>query len=305
MPSGLRTQAGALLETARTKGDLLDSKWALEVAGIVQHARLESMIRDGLASDSQWIRDTAYRQAARMPRLSEDIARAMRVALIRLAGRGILLRDRVTIRAFLSRFDPQHKLLQVELFLSWLPLCDATAIALGFAVFVSGSPTPLPWVFLASITLVLINLRLLFWYMQGMIPSQWFWQFRTFTFFLLVFVPGSYFSTRGHANHTSADLWAILRGDSMPFLPSLSSLKQSIMELGQAQNIKSGISSLARAALWLGPLWSLLALVAVEDGKLLQPFWWPLMPFVVLMRRLKNWRQVARMSAKVDRKSVV
>ncbi len=140
VPDSLREAVGRVLTAVWYKGDLLDRKFALEVAGVANEASRLVMIRDALATDSQLIADAAYGQVARLASLPDDISLSVRNSLLRLAARGQLARNRTSIRAFLSRLPGSGAELRSAARLAvWLwpidaalyPFCIALIVTLG------------------------------------------------------------------------------------------------------------------------------------------------------------------------------
>jgi len=75
LPDDIRMNAGRLILSASMTGTLSDKKWGLEVAGIVPSPFLLGLLRSAFASKSQWLKEVAYRQVARLGEIPADIAR--------------------------------------------------------------------------------------------------------------------------------------------------------------------------------------------------------------------------------------
>lgn len=105
LPDDIRLQAGRLILSASIAGTLPDKKCALEVAGIVPQPILVWLLRDAFATQSQWLKEVAYRQTARLSQLPEDITNSIRQALINMLVGGRLQREYHTTHAHLSRLD--------------------------------------------------------------------------------------------------------------------------------------------------------------------------------------------------------
>ena len=112
-PEALRRVAGELLAIGTKSGSLLDKVWALDVAGVAQEDVLVELLRNGFADRSRWLRSVAFRQAARLTTMPADIAEAIRVALIRYARDGTLLKETITMDALLSRLAGAKELTAV------------------------------------------------------------------------------------------------------------------------------------------------------------------------------------------------
>jgi hypothetical protein len=87
LPEDLRDYAGRLILSAHVTGTLFDQKLGLEIAGTTPPAVLLWLLRRAFASRSQWLREVAYRQVARLGEIPTDIARGIRLALLDLAAR--------------------------------------------------------------------------------------------------------------------------------------------------------------------------------------------------------------------------
>jgi hypothetical protein len=146
LPESLREKAGILIRLATVHGTLYERKWALQVAGIVPKSLLLSLLRRAFSSDSQWLKDTAYRQTARLGEIPPDIASAIRSALVGLSLAGRLNRERLATNAHLSRFDKSSYFLSILRLLVWIPFLDFLSVALLFialfSVLVRGQSAP-------------------------------------------------------------------------------------------------------------------------------------------------------------------
>jgi len=111
VPDDILERSGRIIVTAFERGTQFDRKWAVEVGGIVQRDVLLFLVRRAFASDSQWLRDVAYRQAARLGEVPPDIERGIRSVLVRLAAQGRLRRERHATYAHLTRLSQPGGLL--------------------------------------------------------------------------------------------------------------------------------------------------------------------------------------------------
>jgi hypothetical protein len=99
----LPSKVGELLALPFERGQLLDRKWALEVAGVIPSDRLNEIIRTAFSSDSQLLRDVANKQAARLSPIPNDILKSVRTNFLHMACNGVLgrgSRTRVTATVF-------------------------------------------------------------------------------------------------------------------------------------------------------------------------------------------------------------
>jgi hypothetical protein len=124
LPDDIRQCAGQLLFSADVTGTLSDRKWGLEVAGIAPPVILTWLIRRAFANRSQWLREIAYRQVARLGDIPADIARGIRLALLDLTANGRLHREYHATQAHLMRLDQATHFLSVARLLSWISPLD-------------------------------------------------------------------------------------------------------------------------------------------------------------------------------------
>jgi NACHT domain-containing protein len=137
LPEDLREHAGRLIIFASVHGVLYERKWALQVAGIVPKQLLLVILRRAFFSNSQWLKDTAYRQTARLGEVPSDIASAIRGALVDLSLAGRLRQERYATNAHLSRFDKSSHFLSILRLLVWVPLIDFLLVAAAFILLAS------------------------------------------------------------------------------------------------------------------------------------------------------------------------
>lgn len=105
VPDHIRHLVANLLVSATRRGILLDKKWALEVAGIVPQPVLENMLKEAFASESQWLREVAYRQASRLDSTPPEVAQDIYNALIELVASNRLRREQDVVRTHLARLQ--------------------------------------------------------------------------------------------------------------------------------------------------------------------------------------------------------
>ncbi len=120
LPPELRNKVGQLLAAPFERGQLLDRKWALEVAGAIPSKQLDEIIRAGFNSDSQLLRDVAYKQAARLSPIPNDIVKSVRATLLQMARNGALGRQQHATRAHVARLAGGDLMRTFNL-LRWIP----------------------------------------------------------------------------------------------------------------------------------------------------------------------------------------
>jgi hypothetical protein len=139
LPPGLRKQVGDLTEALFERGQLLERKWILEVAGVVPNQLLGKLIRAGFSSDSKLMRDVAFRQAARLSSLPDDISKSVHAALVKLGGSGALRRQPHATRAFVARLEGGNFSKTLTL-VRWIPRINSAP-----SLFCVGSVKVRPW----------------------------------------------------------------------------------------------------------------------------------------------------------------
>ncbi len=124
LPEDIRMNISRLVLTATETGTLYDKKSSLEVAGTVPEPILVYLLRSAFANKSQWLREVAYRQVARLTNISPDIATGIRIAIVELAMFKRLRREQQATRAHIARINGSMDFLSVMLLLLFLPVID-------------------------------------------------------------------------------------------------------------------------------------------------------------------------------------
>lgn len=110
----VRDAAGKLVFTATMRGLLVDRKIALEVGGIAPQILLEWMLRLGFLDKSQWLKDVAYDQVAKLTEIPPDIARCICEALVKLLTKENPRRELLTARVHVARLDKSSHFLSIN-----------------------------------------------------------------------------------------------------------------------------------------------------------------------------------------------
>ncbi|WP_433267073.1 NACHT domain-containing protein [Actinosynnema sp. CS-041913] len=97
---GIAERVGDLLRVAWLDGVRYDRKWALEVVAAADRDTAAWLLKFGFASESEWLRQEAYRQVRRVPDVAGELAGQVRQTLLDLSVGGRLRRD---FRSTLSR----------------------------------------------------------------------------------------------------------------------------------------------------------------------------------------------------------
>lgn len=124
LPADIQDNASRILLTASSRGSLADQKWSLEVAGITPQPVLLWLLRRAFASKSQWLKEVAYRQTARLGEIPEDIAAAIRKSLKYLFSERRLNKEYYATLAHLSRLDQPSRFINSLRLLKWVPIVD-------------------------------------------------------------------------------------------------------------------------------------------------------------------------------------
>jgi hypothetical protein len=252
LPEGLQSDASRLVLTASLTGLLFDRKWALEVGGSVRPSLLLELLRTGFSTSSQWLRDVAYRQTARLAELPKDISDCLCDTLVQMAAQGKLSREWLATKAHLSRLEKNQNLLSVAILLRWLRPVDFALHAV-YAVSLANIYRHQPWVGSFHLLLLLISLSLLFFQPRRLIYE---------------------IARRGliaEAISSTDVLMTIMLRTGLLITP----LKYLSPNLHSKRAYAASILLLYVYA----ATWAPLSILAAKFGEFTRPIWWPLMPF--------------------------
>lgn len=141
----VRALAGRILLAVSRRGIRFDQKCALEVAGAADTAVTLQLLRDAFTSNSPMLKAIAYRQVARLGDIPDDIADAIRGALITLVRNGRLRAERLATLAHLAQLDKPERFISSLRLLLAIPHVDLLLHGLVFVellALVSLSPNP-------------------------------------------------------------------------------------------------------------------------------------------------------------------
>ncbi len=119
LTDSVRDAVGKLVFTATMTGILVDRKVALEVGGVAPQILIEWMLRLAFLDKSQWLKDFAYSQVAKLTTIPPDIERSIRTALIRLLNKNNPRREFRTARVHIVRLDKASQFLSINNVLSF------------------------------------------------------------------------------------------------------------------------------------------------------------------------------------------
>lgn len=177
LPDHIKMYASKLVLSAFEMGIRSDKKWALEVSGIIFKPVLAYLLKYSFSSDSQWLKEVAYRQAARLDSISQDIVQGVRNAIIDLALADRLHQEQIAIKAQLARLNQSTDFLKTMRLLLWLPKIDIglhTALLIIFLpqfLALSQWPQALLLCFLIGLSLLVLRPFMLWQHRQSTHPS--------------------------------------------------------------------------------------------------------------------------------------
>jgi NACHT domain len=168
IPEQLRKASAEVVGEATVRGNLLDQKFALEVAGVAPQETLLSLIRNALQLDSQWLNDVVYRQVARLSTIPPDILEWVRTAILRVALGPGSHRKRDALHAHLARLYRSSDLLSA-LRLAYAIRTVDLIIALALCGFLYAAPAfhAMPWYASISVFAPVVLINLLVWRFYG------------------------------------------------------------------------------------------------------------------------------------------
>jgi len=252
LPEAIRENAGRLLAMASATGILPDRKWALDVAGSAKPTMLLRLLRDGFSTPSQWLRDVAYRQVARLEEPPQDIVGCVRTTLVEMAAEGRISRDWPAISAHLSRLHKALTLLPVARLLRFVRPIDLLFHAL-YGLYILSINRGQFRIAIFYLCLEVLSLSMLF-----AKPKNWIYE-------VLLRHPA---------------LSDISKRDLLMATLIRSGLLLTPLTTATAHFHSHGPYRVAVMCAGLyASTWAPTALLAAKFGEFVTPGWWPLMPF--------------------------
>lgn len=136
LPDTIRQYIGKLVMSASDRGILPDKKWALEVSSTAPDHMLVSLLRDTYSkSKSQWLKEIAYQQVARLHSIPPEVAQGIRNALVELAATKRLRQQRYATQTYLARIHQPADFLATMQLLLRLPTIDLGLHVLLLVIF--------------------------------------------------------------------------------------------------------------------------------------------------------------------------
>jgi len=120
----LRTNIGEVLTIASDLGTTADQKWALDVSATAPTEVFTELLRRAFRNRSQLIKDSAYRQIARLAEIPPDLAYRIRATLCLMALTGRLRKEKTATYAHLLRLNRPADFLGALRLLLWFPIID-------------------------------------------------------------------------------------------------------------------------------------------------------------------------------------
>lgn len=235
-------------------GTTSDKKWALEVAGVAPSPVLLRLLRSAFASRSEWLKEVAYRQVARLGEIPDYIATAICQALVDMTLHGQLSHERHATYAHLSRLDKAPHFLSVMRLLLWAPFIDLGA---HFALL-------LPLLVVPS---------------KGSVVFQLAWT----SCFLAFSYSGLWWIGRESLILFGRSLYGALLL-AMIFNVRLLSL--------MALTIPFAVLPSLLIFLVYVESWALFALLSSRARRFTHPLWWPMLPIVFVLVAIRNARSL-------------
>ena len=125
LPDTIRQYIGKLIISASHRGILPDKKWALEISSTVPDAVLVYLLNNTFSkSKSQWLKEVAYRQVARLHTIPPEVAQGIRNALVELAATKRLQQLKYATQTYLARIHQPADFLATMQLLLRLPIID-------------------------------------------------------------------------------------------------------------------------------------------------------------------------------------
>jgi len=303
LPDDIRANAGHLVLSASNAGSLFDRKWALEVAGIIPSSLLLTLLRDAFKSNSQWLKEVAYRQASRLREIPDDIAQWIRQSLMRLARSGRLRRERHTTFAFLARLDKSYHFISTVRLLLWIPPLETIVVFTILLVFIGTNYAVSLTALKNSMLIIPIVISdILLW--KYAVP-----EFSPIKYFSPSFMAEAIFSD-GANEYISFFIVTLMRF-FFYFTPLLLILPYNTS--GSIDEVKAIIRSsepslLLQFFLLYATSWFLTALWSAERGRFTHPLWWCLLPICSIFyftRRVKAYIPIALIAIKKNWKEAL
>jgi hypothetical protein len=131
--------------------NLLDTKLALEVAGAANISTLTGLMKSALLTQSRWIGDIVYRQAARLAHPESAIYDAIRAYIVRLVFERRIQAEYHATKAFLGRLPESRSLVESLKLGRLIPVVDRWGFSLAMALSGFWGNAGVPFIIIAII----------------------------------------------------------------------------------------------------------------------------------------------------------
>lgn len=295
LPLDIRTSLAWLLHCASSSGTLLDRKLALEVSGAIDHSDLLALLRQAFASNSQWLKDVAYRQVGRLDTVPSDLDNAIRTTLLKMGYNRKLRTHRLETRAHLSRFDRNGEFLATLDLLLWTSSIDYLIQGILFGLIWSlAHPRVLG--FLLALAVLAISRLMLLWTWHSILARLLFQNsfsvaqlaFIRVTVALMVFssvISGHNLRFGRTQNDTLRDFFPRIILHPLKVISSIKTPSFSDF---------SGKTALLYLFAIYAQTWALGALYAARTGFGTKRLYWPLLPVVPLISFVREPSTITR-----------
>jgi len=188
VPRDLADAAAQILKAATDQGNMLDRKFALEVAGVTPQDTVTELVRGALGADSAWLTDVVFRQIGRLFVVPTDVWQWVCNAIVRMALGSGANRRKDSIFAYVCRLPRSTVLIDVLRLSLWIKPIDAVALGICIVTVWILMKQPIDWPIIGAFGLVYV-LHVVYWrhYYLGLMTTVrvgFNMMFTVFTFFL-------------------------------------------------------------------------------------------------------------------------
>jgi hypothetical protein len=301
LPDYIRVSLAKLVLTAFEMGRLPDKKLALEISGTVPEIILVYLLKNAFSSESQWLREVAYRQTSRLSTISPEIAQGIRNAIVDLAGAGRLQREKSATKAHLERLNRSTNFLSSMRLLIWLPILDTSFYIVLYIVILFGIRQ-----LIFSFPIIMLPLIVFTFYMAQVMGSvkNLIKYFRDLSLLpmksksklgLILEKGGGYFSYPFYLMFTRGLVFILMLLIFFSWQPNRLVIDENIYHL----YIPLGL--IATYFVLFGPF----GIWAAQTGNFTKPLWWVILPIWPLLYPLLNPHSIVTFIQREDRRTKV
>jgi hypothetical protein len=281
VPPAISTHADRVLKAACANGSRADQKAAVSMVSAASRNVGFLIIRGAFGTGSPWLRDVAFAAVSMLRRVPNDLAKEVRVSLLRLAATGRLRREKREIGALLRRLTPSSHWSRLLRLLVMAPAVNLLIFgALGGAGWLeqrrhSDAPWGIVFVSIMVMLSVLIYPFIVsFVAYDSSLPS--------------ITETGSWWrrsvGLAALCCALSPAAWFIM----VPIL--------SVPESRAGWTVSLGLNlGLAALCVLFAASWLPAALLACRRGRVLHPLMWPVLPLVIALDLLAELPKIAKL----------